>query len=114
MKIREIINSIEGEFACGESHADAQIDRACASDLMSDILTLNSEEMILITGLINMQVIRTAEMADIKHILFVRNKKPSQEMIDLANREDMSIILSKKSMFATCGLLAKAGLEAVY
>lgn len=114
MKVQDIIDITEGEFACGEYHSEANIDNAFASDLMSDVLTLNSENMILITGLINMQVIRTAEMADIRHILFVRNKKPSQEMIDLAKNEDMSIILCKKSMFATCGLLAKAGLEAVY
>jgi hypothetical protein len=81
---------------------------------MSDVLTLNENSVLLITGLANMQTIRTAEMADIGYILFVRNKKPSKEMVELAKREGITMVSCRKSMFLTCGLLFKAGLEPVY
>lgn len=114
MKIQEIINLIDGEQICSGHDSVADVKCAFASDLMSDVLTLNTESLLLITGLANLQTIRTAEMADIKNILFVRDKKPGPEMIALAAREGISIISTKKSMFATCGILSKAGLEPVY
>jgi predicted transcriptional regulator len=114
MYLEELIKLIEGELICGRITSEAIINKACASDLMSDVLTLRTDSMLLITGLVNMQTIRTAEMADIQNILFVRNKKPSPEMINLAKQEGINIILSNKSMFATCGILANAGIKAVY
>ncbi len=114
MNLQEIINMVDGTLICGESPAEIIVGKGFASDLMSDVLTLNENSVLLITGLANMQTIRTAEMADIKHILFVRNKKPSDEMINLAKREGMTIVLCRKSMFSTCGILSKAGLEPVY
>ena len=114
MHLKELLNIIDGELVCGDIVSESPIKNACASDLMSDVLTLKTDSVLLITGLVNMQTIRTAEMADIKYILFVRNKKPTGDMISLAEKEGINIILSTKSMFATCGILANAGIKAVY
>ncbi|MBN1117703.1 MAG: hypothetical protein JXA77_10890 [Bacteroidales bacterium] len=114
MNIQEIINLVDGESICLSGDSDFEVKRAFASDLMSDVLTLNTEGLLLITGLANMQTIRTAEMAEIKNILFVRNKKPGKEMIELAREEGMNLFLCKKSMFSTCGILHQAGLNPVY
>jgi hypothetical protein len=114
MDIKKIAEIIQGEIICAESAETTHVDRAFASDLMSDVLTLNTDSLLLVTGLSNMQTIRTAEMAEIKNILFVRNKKPSKEMIHLAQTESINIIVCNKSMFATCGELYKAGLKPVY
>lgn len=114
MDIKQIVEIIEGTVVCGEGSSDVVVDKAFASDLMSDVLTLNTNSLLLITGLANLQTIRTAEMADIKNILLVRNKKPSADMLRLAEEEGMNVITTGKSMFSTCALLANAGLKPVY
>jgi hypothetical protein len=114
MQIKEIAELVKGEILILGNPEDSTVDRAFASDLMSDVLTLNTDSLLLVTGLANMQTIRTAEMADIKNILFVRDKKPSVEMLELAKMEDINIIICSKSMFATCGELFSKGLKPVY
>ena len=76
-----------------------------SSDLMSDVLTLDTDNLVLLTGLVNLQAIRTAEMADIKAIVFVRNKKASQEMIDLARENGICLLESPYSLFKSSGML---------
>ena len=114
MDIKEIAKLIDGRIITEGNKNDSNVERAFASDLMSDVLTLDTESLMLVTGLSNMQTIRTAEMAEIKNILFVRNKKPTNELIHLAKDEGINIIVCSKSMFATCGELYKAGLCPVY
>jgi hypothetical protein len=114
MDIFEIAKLVNGTIICQKTTSDCIVNKAFASDLMSDVLTLTTDSLILITGLVNLQTIRTAEMADIKNILFVRGKKPSAEMLVLAEKEGMNIITCNKSMFATCGILFNAGLQPVY
>ena len=79
-----------------------------------DVLRLDTSEMILITGLANLQVIRTAEMSDINFILFVRGKQATPDMVELAKECNIAILQSKQSMFKVCGLLYEAGLEPIY
>jgi hypothetical protein len=114
MKIHEIIDVVGAKVISGDHLADNQITRGFASDLMSDVLTLDTENILLITGLNNLQTIRTAEMADIRAILFVRNRKPSAEMISLAKKENIILMTAEKSLFYTSGLLFGAGLNPVY
>ena len=99
---------------CGEEHLEAPIRHAFAADLMSDVLRLNTENMLLITGMANLQVIRTAEMSDIPFILFVRDKKVTPEMKELAQENGILLLQCKQSMFKVCGELYKAGLPPVY
>ncbi len=114
MKISEIIRVLDGKFICGNERGDYSIDVAFASDLMSDVLTLKNDHILLITGLNNMQTIRTAEMSDIHCIILARNKKASQDMIDLARENDMILIECRYSVFKTCGLLFQAGVKPVF
>ncbi|MDC0584260.1 DRTGG domain-containing protein [Bacteroidales bacterium] len=115
MTVKEIIEHVNGKLVCGGEMAKESIVKAAfASDLMSDVLTLDTDQLLLITGLTNLQTIRTAEMSDISIILLVRNKKASAEMLELAKDNDITIVESPLSMYKTCGALSCAGLEAVY
>jgi len=113
MNIKDIVNIIEGKILVGP-FIEVDFSLGFASDLMSDVLTLDKENVLLITGLSNLQIIRTAEVVDIKGILLVRNKKPTSEMIDLASQSKITIITSPLSMFHVCGLLYKEGLKPVF
>ncbi|MDD4847385.1 MAG: hypothetical protein PHR53_01275 [Bacteroidales bacterium] len=114
MKIRELIEVLHCEVVCGTDFLDTEINFGFASDLMSDVLTLQQSNLLLLTGLSNLQSIRTAEMADIKCIMLVRDKHPSEEMIELANDNDIVILRYSSSMFKACGILYNAGLKPVY
>lgn len=114
MKIEEIIKLLNAELLCGENHLTHEVEYAFASDLMSDVLTLDTEDPILITGLINTQCLRTAEMADIKCIIFARDKSVQQDMIKLAHELDLIIIRCKYSVFKTSGLLFESGIKGIY
>lgn len=114
MVLNDIVQLLEATVICGDQHLKCEIKRAFAADLMSDVLRLNTEEMLLITGLANLQVIRTAEMSDINFILFVRNKKVSPDMLELARENGIAVLQCSQSMFKVCGELYKAGLEPVY
>lgn len=111
MTVAEIAAKIEGKILCIEEYADHVIKRAMASDLMSDVLTLSDHNAILITGLSNMQTIRTAEIAEIKHIVFVRGKSPSQAMINLAEEAGIMLMATRQSMFEVSGKLYAAGIK---
>jgi len=99
---------------CGGDKTELMVERAFSSDLMSDVLTLDTEGLLLITGLANIQTIRTAEMADIHYILFVRNKKVTPEMAELAGENHMVLLATPFSLFKTSGILYKHGLKPVY
>jgi len=114
MKLKEIVALVEGKVICGEQNLDESVEYAFSSDLMSDVLTLRITDFLLVTGLSNIQSIRTAEMSDLKYILIVRDKKVTQDMIELADDNDMTIITTEFSMFKTSGLLYNAGLKPVY
>lgn len=114
MKLAEIAGILEAKIVCGEQFANDEIRYGFSSDLMSDVLTLDAENMLLITGLSNVQAVRTAEMSDIKYIAFVRNKKASDEILELAIENGMVILESPFSLFKASGLLYHAGLKPVY
>lgn len=110
----DIIKLLDATCICGEQLLDRNIKHAFAADLMSDVLRLNTEDMLLITGMANPQVIRTAEMSDIPFILFVRGKTVTDEMQELARENGILLLQCKQSMFRVCGELYKAGLPPVY
>jgi len=114
MKLKDILEIIDGQLICGEERLGENFDTGFASDLMSDVLTLQSSNFLLITGLVNIQTIRTAEMADINCIILVRKKKALPEILEIAKQNKIVLIECPYSMFKTCGLLFKAGLKAVY
>lgn len=113
MTLKNILSLIEGELVTSQMPTDT-ISMVCSSDLMSDVLTQEPEEAVLITGLANIQAIRTAEMADIDHIVFVRDKEITKCMIELAEESGISLSLTAFSMFRVCGLLYEAGLKPAF
>jgi predicted transcriptional regulator len=114
MTLKEICNLVEGVVVCGEERLDDMVEYAFASDLMSDVLTIRKDHFLLITGLANIQSIRTAEMSDVPYLLLCRNKEVTPEMRELAEDDNILIIKSKYSLFKCAGLLYSAGLKPVY
>ncbi len=114
MKINEITQLLNAKIICGHEYIDHPIKHGFASDLMSDVLTIDTDCILLITGLCNLQTIRTAEMADIQCILFVRDKKASPEMIAIAEENHMVLMECSFSLFNAVGILYQSGLKPVY
>jgi predicted transcriptional regulator len=114
MIISEIIKLIDGHVKCCEEKLMTNVEYAFASDLMSDVLTIEKENMLLITGLANLQAIRTAEMSEINCIIFGRDKKINSDIISLAKENGMVIIESPLSVFRISGLLYKAGIKPIF
>ena len=110
MKLGEVLEIIEGEMITRGADVDTEIQMGCGADLMSDVLAFTHEGTLLMSGLTNPQVVRTAEMADVKAIVFVRGKIPPRETIALAEEKGIPLLASKYTMFETCGRLFQAGL----
>lgn len=104
---------LDAEVATGEGRLDEEIEKVFASDLMSDVLTLK-ETPLLISGLCNVQTIRTCDMAGIEFVIIARGKKLSDDMIELAQDDDMVLMSCKYSLFKICGLLYAAGLQPLF
>jgi predicted transcriptional regulator len=111
MTVRDIVSTLEGVLLTGEELLDTDIKAACGADLMSDVMAFVKEGVVLLTGLLNPQAIRTADMMDIKVIVFVRGKKPPKDMVQEANANGIALIATKYSMFLACGRLYEAGLR---
>ncbi len=114
MKIKEIANLIKGTVVSGIENLENSVDMDFASDLMSDVLTVKTDNLVLLTGLVNVQAIRTAEMSDISCVVFVRNKKVTDDMIRIAKENKITIIQSPFSMFKVSGILFSAGIKPVF
>ncbi|HHW31656.1 MAG TPA: hypothetical protein GXX20_08290 [Clostridiaceae bacterium] len=111
MKIREIIEILDAKLLTGSDGMEQEIISACGSDLMSDVMAYVKESNImLLTGLVNPQVIRTAEMMDIKAVVFVRGKIPGENIIKLAEQMNIVVLSTKLPMFTACGRLYSAGI----
>jgi hypothetical protein len=110
MKLSEIIKIIEGVSFIEDVNLDRDIRGGCGADLMSDVLASVQPDAILLTGLCNPQVIRTAQMADVRAVVILRGKQPSPEMIEIAAREGIPLISSPFGMFEICGRLYQSGL----
>ncbi len=114
MRITEIAKLTSGVIVTSAGQHDMEVEYAFASDLMSDVLTTDVDNLLLITGLSNLQTIRTAEMSDIYAVLLARGKRASEEMKSLASEQGITIIETGFSMFRSSGLLYNAGLKPVY
>jgi predicted transcriptional regulator len=114
MTLHRILSAVNGSLICGKEHLDREVELGFASDLMSEVLTLLDEGILLVTGLSNIQAIRTAEMSDIAQILFVRGKQPTKSMIALAEENSIVLMSTPYSMFKASYLLHAAGLHPVY
>jgi len=110
MLVSQIKELIDGEIHTCTDKMDIDIKSACGADLMSDVMAFSKENAMLLTGLVNPQVIRTAEMMDMQVVVFVRGKKPTREMCELAEEKGIVLLSTELSMFTACGILYKAGI----
>lgn len=111
MTILDVKNILSAEVICGEEFLGKEVHTACGSDMMSDVLAFVKDQSVLVTGLCNPQVVRTAEMMDMICICFVRGKMPDEDMIELAKERGIVLMATKERMFAACGLLYAEGLR---
>ena len=114
MTLKEIAEVLEAKVLCGHDRLNEEHETAFASDLMSDVLTLGDYNPVILTGLCNMQTIRTCEMGNLDIIVLVRRKKASEEMIEEAEDEGMVVMESDFSMFKACGLLYQGGMQPIF
>jgi predicted transcriptional regulator len=110
MQLREVLEVVEGKLISKDTDLTMEVHVGGGADLMSDLLAFGQDGMLLMTGLTNPQVVRTAEMAGVAAIVFVRGKIPPPETINLACQVGMPLLASKYTMFETCGRLYHAGL----
>ena len=110
MKISTIVELLNAKVLCGEDMLDGTVNSACGCDMMSDVLAFVKEQAVLITGLCNPQVVRTAVMMDMRCIVFVRGKTPPQDVISLADDAGIVILATNERMYTACGKLYVNGL----
>ena len=104
MTINEIKTLLDADVLCCDD-INKEAFSACGSDMMSDVLAYVKDRAVLLTGLVNAQSIRTAEMMDVVCIVFVRSKKPSDEMVELAEDCGIAVLATNKRMYEACGIL---------
>ena len=110
MIVKDIIDILEGEIIC-EGDLNQEIKTACGSDMMSDVLAFVKDQSVLLTGLVNPQVVRTAEMMDMACIVFVGGKVPDDSIIRLAEQRGITLLKTRFRMFTACGRLYANGLS---
>ena len=113
MTIADMVRILNARVLLGGDKLDTPVYTACCSDLMSDVLAFVDEKTVLITGLTNPHVIRTSEMLDLKCLVFVRGKVPTEDILDSAEEQGLVVITTKMTAFSACGELYEAGLRGV-
>ena len=109
MTLRDAAKIIEAEILVGEDLLDQEIGSICGSDMMSEVLAFTNEHSVLLTGLCNTQVMRTADMLDLDCLIFIRGKQPTPEMLQMAEDDGRVVMKTRFGMFSTCGKLYQAG-----
>ena len=108
MKVQEIAKVLDAKLL-NPGNLEEEYSTACGSDMMSDVLAFVKDQSVLLTGLMNPQVIRTAEMMDIRCVVFVRGKRTDETVIELAKEHEISVLSTPYRMFTACGLLYENG-----
>ena len=110
LQLKEILSA---ELLCGGDHLDREVQTACGSDMMSDVLAFVKEQAVLLTGLVNPQVVRTAEMMDMSCIVIVRGKVPDEKLVDFADSRSIVMLRTPYTMYTASGRLYNNGLVVV-
>ncbi len=111
MLIKEIQMILDAELLVGEELLETEVNTACGSDMMSDVLAYVKDQAVLITGLLNQQAIRTAAMMDMVCVVFVRGKQPGEDILEVAKENGIAVMTTTHRMFTACGMLYEAGLN---
>jgi predicted transcriptional regulator len=110
VRLFDIQAALKAEVLIGAEWMHRDANGACGADLMSDVLAFTKERAILLTGLTNVQVIRTAEISDLVAIIFVRGKRPGKDVIQMAAEKEIPLMVSEYPLYEACGLLYQQGL----
>ncbi|MFO7636238.1 MAG: DRTGG domain-containing protein [Clostridia bacterium] len=113
MKLRELMILLDADVLTDDPDLDMDIQMACGADLMSDVMAYVKENVVLLTGLMNPQVIRTAEMMDINVVVFIRGKVPEKRIVELAQENKITVLATRYPMYIACGKLYKGGLGVI-
>ncbi len=105
MRLKQVSEILEAEVLAGEENLDLEIKMVCGADLLSDVLAFTKSESLLLTGLTHPQVIRAAEIAEIKAVCFIRGKSPSDKTIELAKKSNIPLLCTSLLMYESCGRL---------
>ncbi|MEN6372744.1 MAG: DRTGG domain-containing protein [Armatimonadota bacterium] len=108
--LADICRILDAKVICGEDKLDQEIRTACGCDLMSDVLAFTHPGSVLLTGLTNQQVVRTAEMLDLAAVVIVRDKQPDETTVELARSKGLPILMSPHPLYESCGMLYTNGL----
>lgn len=111
MILQEVKDILDAQLLCGDQLLSSTVNTACGSDMMSDVLAYVKDQAVLLTGLMNQQVIRTAEMMDMVCVIFVRGKTPGEDIVALAKQKEIAVMTTPHRMFTACGLLYQGGLK---
>ncbi len=110
MQIRTIAELLNAKVLCGEDHLEGTVKSACGCDMMSDVLAFVKDQAVLLTGLCNPQVVRTAVMMDMRCIVFVRGKMPPADLVQFADDSGIVVMTTAERMYVACGKLYANGL----
>ena len=111
MKIKDIIDLLDAENLTPELDIEQELHSACGSDMMSDVLAYVKDQAVLLTGLNNPQVIRTADMMDMLCVVYVRGKRPDALSLKIANEKGICVLTTERALFTCCGILYDNGLR---
>lgn len=111
MKLSKIQRLLDAQCLSGQAHLETEVLYGFGSDLMSDVLYYAKEDTVLLTGLVNRQVLNTAEMANMHSIILVRNKMPGPDFVELAKEMDILVLTTRFILFEACGILHQKGLK---
>lgn len=114
MLLREVVALLDGQVICGGAALDQPVSACFAADLMSDVLAFSAPHALLVTGLVSVQSVHTADVTDSMGLLFVSGKRPSPEALQLAITNRVTIVSTEHSLYETCGILHGAGLPPAY
>lgn len=113
MTVQDIKDILGAQVITEAGRMETEVHSACGSDMMSDVLAFVKDQSVLLTGLCNPQVVRTAEMMDIVCIVFVRGKRPDSSVVQLAEERGIALLSTSQRMFTACGLLYSRGLGGI-
>ncbi|MPM71641.1 hypothetical protein SDC9_118609 [bioreactor metagenome] len=111
INLNQVCSKLDAKILLGEDQLDREVFSACGADLMSDVLTFTKRKTLLLTGLTNIQVVRTAELSDLCAIVFVRGKQPGKEIIEAAKANDIPLLVTCYTLFEACGRLYEMGIK---
>lgn len=111
MTLGKVKTILDAKLLCGEELLDHDVNTACGSDLMSDVLAFVKDKTVLITGLTNVHVMRTAEMLDIHCVVFARGKLPPEEVLEEARELGIVVLATRYTTYTVCGMMYEAGIR---